>query len=179
MTTKINKTTMGPLRKIQNLLPRTVLITIYKAFVRPHLDYDDILHDQAFDLSFHQKLKSIQYRAVCLIISDAIRGTSREKICQELGLESIKTVVWKTSNVLQICKNKCPFNLFKVIPEKTSSYATSNNDGIPLIKIKPNFFKNTFFLSAVIEWNKLGPTIRNAESFGIFKSNILKSIRIY
>ena len=92
MTTKINKTTIGLLRKIQNLLPRTVLITIYKAFVRSHLDYDDVLHDQAFDLSFHQKLKSIQYRA-CLTISDAIRGTSREKICQELGLESFKTVV--------------------------------------------------------------------------------------
>ena len=65
------------------------------------------------------------------------------------------------------------------IPEKTFSYATRNNDGIPLIKIKLNFFKNTFFPSAVIEWNKLGPTIRNVESFGIFKSNILKSIRIY
>ena len=65
------------------------------------------------------------------------------------------------------------------MPEKTSSYATRNNDGIPLIKIKPNLFKNTFFPSAVIEWNKLGPTIRNVESFGIFKSNIVKSIRIY
>ena len=34
VTTKINKT-IGLLRKLQNLLPRTALITIYKAFVRP------------------------------------------------------------------------------------------------------------------------------------------------
>ena len=40
--TKINKT-IGLLRKLQNLLPRTNLIKIYKAFVRPHLDYGDIL----------------------------------------------------------------------------------------------------------------------------------------
>ena len=40
--TKINKT-IGLLRKLQNLLPRTTLIKIYKAFVRPHLDYGDIL----------------------------------------------------------------------------------------------------------------------------------------
>ena len=40
-----------------------------------------------------------------------------------------------------------------------------------------NFFKNTFFPSAIIEWNKLDLAIRNAESLGIFKSNILKFFR--
>ena len=83
MTTKINKT-IGLLRKLQNLLPKTALITIYKAFVRPHLDYGDILYDQAFNFSFLQKLEFIQYRA-CLVITGAIRGTSRETIYQELG----------------------------------------------------------------------------------------------
>ena len=60
VTTKINKT-IGLLCNLQNLLPRTALITIYKAFVRSHLDYGDILYDQVFNLSFHQKLESIQY----------------------------------------------------------------------------------------------------------------------
>ena len=78
VTTKINKA-IGLLCKLQNLLPRTALITIYKAFVRPHLDYGDILHDQAFNLSFQQKLESMQYRA-CLAITGAIWGTRREKI---------------------------------------------------------------------------------------------------
>ena len=58
VTTKINKT-IGLLRKLQNLLPRTALITIYKAFVRHRLDYGDILYDQAFNFSFQQKLESI------------------------------------------------------------------------------------------------------------------------
>ena len=88
MTTKINKT-IGPLRKLQNLLPRAALITIYYAFLRPDLDYGDILYDQAFNLCFQQKLDSIQYRA-CLTITVAIQGTSREKIYQELGLESLQ-----------------------------------------------------------------------------------------
>ena len=85
VTIKINKT-IGLLRKLQNLLPRTALITIYKAFVRPSLDYGDILYNQAFNLSFQQKLESIQYTA-CLAITGAIRDTPREKIYQELGLE--------------------------------------------------------------------------------------------
>ena len=58
VATRINKT-IGLLRKLQNLLPRAALTTIYKAFVRPHRDYGDILNYQAFNLSFHQKLESI------------------------------------------------------------------------------------------------------------------------
>ena len=68
--------------KIRNLLPRPALFTIYKAFVRPYLDYSDILYDQAYNMSFHHKLESIQYNA-CLTITDAIRGTSKEKLYQE------------------------------------------------------------------------------------------------
>ena len=75
MTTKINMTT-GLLSKLQNLLPRTVSTTIYKTFVRPHIDCGDILHDQAFNLPFYQKLVSIQYSA-CLPTAGAIRGTSK------------------------------------------------------------------------------------------------------
>ena len=59
----------------------------------------------------------------------------------------------------------------------TSSYATRNADCIPQIKIKHNFFKNTFFPSPIIEWKKLDPAIQNAESLDIFKSNTLKIFR--
>ena len=50
-------------------------------------------------------------------------------------------------------------------------------DCIPLTKTKHNFCENTFFPSAIIEWNKLDLAIRNAESLGIFKRNILKFFR--
>ena len=41
-----------------------------------------ILYDQAFNNSFKEKLESIQYNAR-LALTGAIRGTSKEKICQE------------------------------------------------------------------------------------------------
>ena len=40
------------------------------------------------------------------------------------------------------------------------------------------FYKNSFFPSTIIEWNKLDSYLRNSESFGIFKNNILKFIRL-
>ena len=84
---------IGLLRKLHNTLPRQALITIYKAFVRPLLDYGDTLYDQAYNASFHQKLEKIQYNA-CIAITGAICGTSKEKIYQELGLEALKSRRW-------------------------------------------------------------------------------------
>ena len=56
---KVNKT-IGLLRKLHHILPRSPLLTIYKSFIRPHLDYGDIIYDQAYNASFHQKLGFIQ-----------------------------------------------------------------------------------------------------------------------
>ena len=47
------------LRKLHNFLPRAALITIYKAIIRSHLDYSDILYDQAYNMFFHQKRKAL------------------------------------------------------------------------------------------------------------------------
>ena len=70
---KVSKT-IGLLRKLQKILPRPPLITIYKSFIRPHVDYGDIIYNQVYNVSFHQKVESIQYNA--LAITGAIRGTS-------------------------------------------------------------------------------------------------------
>ena len=47
------KKTMGLLRNFQQSLPRRSLITISKSFIRPHLDYGNIVYDRAFNESFH------------------------------------------------------------------------------------------------------------------------------
>ena len=52
ITTKVNKA-VGLLQKLQKTLPRPVLLTIYKAFVRRDLDYGDIIYDEAYNEIFH------------------------------------------------------------------------------------------------------------------------------
>ena len=61
------------LQKLQKTLLRLVLITMNKALVRPHLDYGNMIYDEAYNKRFHQKLESIQCN-VCLALSGAIRG---------------------------------------------------------------------------------------------------------
>ena len=86
--TKGNKS-IGLLRKLQNILPRRSLLTIFKSFVRTHLDYGDVIYDQSYNNTFHQKMESIECNAA-LAITGAIRGCSREKLYQELSLESLR-----------------------------------------------------------------------------------------
>ena len=151
------------MRKLQNLLPRIALITLYKAFVPSHLDYGDIIYDQAHNASFHQKLVSVQYNA-CLAITGAVRGSSRGKMYQKLGLESLQQRRWyrKLCGFSKVFKKKRPRYLFNIISIRNTIYSTRNHVYIPLFKTNRNFFKNSFFPSTIIEWNNLDPNLRNS-----------------
>ena len=77
-------------KKLRHSLRRKSLMVIYKAFLRPLIDYGDIIYDQPQNESFCEKLESVHYKTT-LAITDAIQGTSRDKIHQESGLESLKS----------------------------------------------------------------------------------------
>ena len=84
---------VGLLRKVQTILPRSSLLTRYKSFIRPLLDYADVIYDQPSNASFAKKIESVQYNAA-LAITGAIKGSSREKLYQELGLEYLYRRRW-------------------------------------------------------------------------------------
>ena len=112
---------------------------------------------------------SIQYNA-CLPITGDIRGTSREKIYRELGLESLqlRRCYRKLCLFYKGFKNEHSKYLFHLIPVRCTSYATRTESNVPLIKAKHNFFKNLFFPSAIIEWNNLDSNLRNSKSISVF-----------
>ena len=89
---KTNKT-IGLLCKLQTLLPRDLLITVYSSFISLHLYYGDMIYDQTFNMLFQQKMETIQYY-VALAITGAKRGSSREKLYEELGLETLQQRRW-------------------------------------------------------------------------------------
>ena len=57
------------------------------------MDYGDIVYDQQNNKTFCGKLESVQYNAA-LAITEAIKGSSREKIFKELALEYLKSRRW-------------------------------------------------------------------------------------
>ena len=53
--------------------------------MRPYLDYGDVIYDQPSNDAFSNKLETVQYNAA-LAITRAMKGRSREKLYEELGL---------------------------------------------------------------------------------------------
>ena len=49
--------------------------------------------------------------------------------------------------------------------------------GLLCFHFKHSFFKNSFFLSVIIEWNNLDISINNSKSLSTFKKSILQLIR--
>ena len=177
VSNKLSKT-IGLLWKLQNILPCPALLTIYKCFIRPHLGYADIIYNQAYNLSFHQKLESIQYKAA-LALTGEVRATSREKLYQELGLESLQLRRWykKLCCFYKICNKQDPGYLTELLPTRNEAYQTGHFANIHSLSFKHIFFLNTFFPSTILEWNKLDPSLRNSSSYNVFKNSILKFIR--
>ena len=83
---KANKS-IGLIRKLPHVLPRQSLITIYKSFIQPHLDYGDNMYDKPSNESFFNLIERVQYNAA-LAVTGTIKGTSQLKIYNELSFES-------------------------------------------------------------------------------------------
>ena len=116
------------------------------------------------------------YRNKMMII---IISMCKHSIIPYVGLESLQLRRWfrKPSFFYKLFNSEHPNYLFKLIPLRSSNYVTRNIHNIPLFKTSHTFFKNSFFPSTIIEWNKLDHNIRISSSFNIFRKSILKFIR--
>ena len=55
---KVNKS-IGLLPKFESVLPISLLLTVYKTFIRSHLDYADIVCDQSLNCRFTKSLSQV------------------------------------------------------------------------------------------------------------------------
>ena len=72
---------------------KSLLNIYYNALIRPHLDYGDVIYDQPHNDTLCRMIESVQYSAA-LAKTGAIKGSSRERLHQELGLESLSDRRW-------------------------------------------------------------------------------------
>ena len=122
-----------------------------------------MIYDQPSLFSLANKTESVQYKAA-LAITDAIRGTSIEKLYQELGFESLKNRKWlrRLCYLYKTVSTKQPAYLYDLIlPFQRSS---RNKGCIYEPFCGTVSFENSFLPYATKEWNKLDSEIRNAET---------------
>ena len=120
------------------------------------MDYADIIYDQSNNYSFKNKLKRIQYNAA-LAITWAIRGTSWDKIYEELGLEFLqsKRILHCLCTFHKIKTSGLPSYLFKLIPDTSHHCSTRFVKKNSTYQCRTESFKSSFFPWTIAEWNKL------------------------
>ena len=87
---------IGVIKHLARYLPLKTLDQMYKSFVRPHLDYCDIIFHAPHKVSqlglslstTMEEIEKVQYKAA-LAITGAWQGSNRSKIFEELGWESL------------------------------------------------------------------------------------------
>ena len=66
------------MKKLSSSVSRQSLLTIYKSFVRPILDYADIIYDKPHKCSLTEKNRASAIQCYYLAITGAFKGTSTE-----------------------------------------------------------------------------------------------------
>ena len=170
---------VGLITRLRRYLPRNSLLTIYKALIRPHLDYGDVVYDYPGNASFMQKLESVQYNA-SLAITGCFRGTSRDKLYSELGLESLadRRFYRRLIAFYKIVNKKAPQYLIDYLP--TQDLVSINLRNMPVIyplDARTERYRHSFFLYCISQWNNLDSRTRNLPSIASFKSAVLDLIR--
>ena len=133
------------LRKLQNIMSRNSLLTIYKSFIRPNLDYGDIIYHQPNNGCLCQKIESIQYQAA-LVITGTIHGASQTKLYNELyRTRSVKLRQWFRClcYFFKIQSSGLPQYLNDLIPKPSLSYTTRFSP-LPNFKVRTKLFRNSF-----------------------------------
>ena len=154
---KINKCNkiIGILKRLSLTLSRKSLLTIYKSFVRPILDYTEIIYDKSFNESFKRKNEMVQYRAA-LVITGAIKGTSRDRLYQELGLESLANTRWSRRLFFfhKLTQGLLPSYLqtyHNVVSEGAYLTGSTTQNKIKPIPARTKVFENSFFPHCIKE----------------------------
>ena len=80
------------------------------------MDYGDVVYDQPSNNAFSNKLEIVQYNTA-LAITRAIKGTSREKLDQELGSEYVQQRRWMRRLCLfyKVISTKLPAYIYDII----------------------------------------------------------------
>ena len=174
---------IGMIKYLSKYLTRDVLDQLYKLYVRPHLDYGDIIiyhrNDPDFRLDFTNKLEAIQYPA-SLAVSGAWRGTNRQKIYEELGWECLYYRRWyrRLTHFYKLKNTQSPLYLYTLIPaERELSYnLRMPHPYDPQIE-RTLRFSNTYFQNCISEWNRLDVSERSCTTISEFKKRLLLRIR--
>ena len=136
-------------------------------------------YDPEMQYAFTQRLEHIQYSAA-LAVTGAWRGTSRQRLGEELGWENLYQRRWyrRLCHFFNLIRSLSPNYLFALIPDKRQltynlrKIRAYSQNSRRIVRYSNSYFPNTLF-----ELNLLGDDIRNSACIAETKHKLLAIIR--
>ncbi|MCG8046489.1 MAG: reverse transcriptase domain-containing protein [Candidatus Thiodiazotropha endolucinida] len=170
-------TRINVMRKLKFKLDRKSLETIYLVFIRPLLEYGDIIWSNCTQYE-KDELEKIQTEAA-RIATGTTKLISRRVLYTEIRWESLEqrrkhhqlTLFYKMINHLT------PAYLTTLIPQSVSSlsrYNLRNSNDLQTIDARTNQYYHSFLPSAIRAWNSLPIDAQQSNTVNSFKSFLKK-----
>ena len=161
------------LRSLKFTLRRKSLEKIYFTFIRPILEYADIVWDNCTQNQANE-LEKIQLEAG-RIVTGATKLVSTQKLYSELGWHKLseRRRFHKLHQFYKMDHSLAPGYLCDLLPSHvgdTSSYSLRNAENYTQVHARTALYGSSFLPSTTREWNKLPINHRNAETPYSFKT---------
>ena len=160
------------LRKCRMILDRFALEKLYLSFIRPILEYADIIWDTQ-NQTLINKLENVQIDAA-RIVTGGTKLTAINKLYEETKWETLSYRRRNHKLILfhKMVNKKTPQYLSNLVPNIVSlrhEHNTRQSNNIINIFTRTNFYSDYFLPSTIKLWNSLDQTTRNCESTFLFK----------
>ena len=161
---------MGPLYPIAKFLPRYVLNDIFTTYIRPHLDYCDIIYDGTLTLTDSARLQTLQNRCARLVTGTLFR-TSTDALLNDLGWERLedRRLIHKLLFFHRLYYNNPPLpayvtNLITDTRQDVTGLRLRNAQLLSIPPIRLTSFRRSFIPATIRHWNRLPESLRNTLS---------------
>ena len=163
------------LRRFRMTLDRFSLERLYLSYIRPILEYADVVWDNQ-NQALINKLENVQYEAA-RIVTGGTRLTSLNKLTEETRWETLADRRKNHKLILfhKMLNNKTPEYLSNLVPNivgRRHDYNTRQTQNIQNVFTRTSLYSEYFLPSTVKLWNNLENTVRNCDSLSIFKNQI-------
>ena len=176
---------IGVIKHLARYLPLKTLDQMYKSFVRPHLDYCDIIFHAPHKVSqlglslstTMEEIEKVQYKAA-LAVTGAWQGSNRSKIFEELGWESLsdRRMSRRILMMHKIVNNQTPDYLTaKLLPMARAPIA--NPLSLREYRCRTGRFMSSFFPDAARSWNVIMSHFSTMPTLNTLKSHLISLFR--
>ena len=181
------KKNIGIIKHLSIYLPMKTLNQMYKTFVRPHLDYCDIIYheppkiDNGHDVTLTapmEEVERVQYKGG-LAVTGAWQGSNRSKLYDELGWEPLtyRRLSHRLIMLFKIVNRLIPYYLGEKLPPAKNAFSDEPIVIFREFRTRTERFAKSFFPDAIKMWNTLMPYFQEMPTLLALKKHLLSLFR--